>query len=115
MLEDVGRIDGGFITSRLAAFGAALVTPVLLEFGALKWVLERFLAALTKIPRDSLGSRAMTGISILRVLGYIQYYYVGTVKVRSYASCRPPYQSQKPCRLRAGASFRSRSPESGWR
>ncbi|CAE7939937.1 cyb5r2 [Symbiodinium sp. KB8] len=39
---DVGRIDGGFITSRLAAFGAALVTPVLLEFGALKWVLERF-------------------------------------------------------------------------
>ena len=55
MLEDVGRIDGGFITSRLAAFGAALVTPVLLEFGALKWVLERFLAALTKIPRDSLG------------------------------------------------------------
>ncbi|CAE7272350.1 cyb5r2 [Symbiodinium sp. CCMP2456] len=39
---DIGRIDGGFITSRLAAFGAALVTPVLLEFGALKWVLERF-------------------------------------------------------------------------
>ena len=34
-------MDGGFINSRLAAFGAALVTPVLLEFGALKWLLER--------------------------------------------------------------------------
>ena len=39
--KDIGRIDGGFISSRLAAFGAALVTPVLLEFGALKWLLER--------------------------------------------------------------------------
>lgn len=40
--SDIGRVDGGFINSRLAAFGAALVTPVLLEFGALKWLLERF-------------------------------------------------------------------------
>ena len=40
-VEDIGRVDGGFIESRLAAFGAALVTPVLLEFGALKWLLER--------------------------------------------------------------------------
>ena len=40
-VEDIGRVDGGFINSRLAAFGAALVTPVLLEFGALKWLLER--------------------------------------------------------------------------
>ncbi|CAK8991192.1 unnamed protein product [Durusdinium trenchii] len=39
---DIGRVDGGFINSRLSAFGAALVTPVLLEFGALKWLLERF-------------------------------------------------------------------------
>ena len=36
-------MDGGFINSRLSAFGAALVTPVLLEFGALKWLLERLL------------------------------------------------------------------------
>lgn len=41
--EDIGRVDGGFINSRLSAFGAALVTPVLLEFGALKWLLERLL------------------------------------------------------------------------
>eukprot|EP00438_Fugacium_kawagutii_P021232 Skav201648 [mRNA] locus=scaffold3160:68164:75089:+ [translate_table: standard] len=39
--NDIGRVDGGFINSRLSAFGAALVTPVLLEFGALKWLLER--------------------------------------------------------------------------
>lgn len=39
---DIGRVDGGFINNRVSAFGAALVTPVLLEFGALKWVLERF-------------------------------------------------------------------------
>ncbi|CAJ1355433.1 unnamed protein product [Effrenium voratum] len=39
---DVGRIDGGYVQNRLEAFGAALVTPVLLEFGALKWLLERF-------------------------------------------------------------------------
>jgi len=38
---DIGRVDGGLISSRLSAFGAALVTPVLLEFGALKWFLER--------------------------------------------------------------------------
>lgn len=40
--DDIGRIDGGFVTNRLSAFAAALVTPVLLEFGALRWVLERF-------------------------------------------------------------------------
>jgi len=39
---DIGRVDGGLISSRLSAFGAALVTPVLFEFGALKWILERF-------------------------------------------------------------------------
>jgi len=38
---DIGRVEGGLIETRLAAFGAALVTPVLLEFGALKWFLER--------------------------------------------------------------------------
>uniref|UniRef100_A0A7S1WLP7 Uncharacterized protein n=1 Tax=Alexandrium catenella TaxID=2925 RepID=A0A7S1WLP7_ALECA len=38
---DIGRVDGGLIKGRLSAFGAALVTPVLLEFGALKWLLER--------------------------------------------------------------------------
>ena len=40
--KDIGRVDGGFINSRLSAFGAALVTPVLLEFGAIKWFLERW-------------------------------------------------------------------------
>lgn len=38
---DIGRVDGGFINNRISAFGAALLTPVLLEFGALKWFLER--------------------------------------------------------------------------
>jgi len=38
---DIGRVDGGLVESRLSAFGAALATPVLLEFGALKWFLER--------------------------------------------------------------------------
>jgi len=39
---DIGRIDGGLITDRVRAFGAALVTPVLLEFGALRWLLGLF-------------------------------------------------------------------------
>ncbi|CAE8604055.1 unnamed protein product, partial [Polarella glacialis] len=39
--SDIGRVDGGVIRNRIMAFGAALVTPVLLEFGALKWFLER--------------------------------------------------------------------------
>lgn len=40
--SDIGRIDGGLITDRVRAFGAALVTPVLLEFGALRWFLGLF-------------------------------------------------------------------------
>lgn len=40
-------MDGGFVNTRLSAFGAALVTPVLLEFGALKWLLERLLVGKT--------------------------------------------------------------------
>lgn len=39
--DDIGRVDGGLVNSRIAAFGAALLTPILLEFGAAKWALER--------------------------------------------------------------------------
>mmetsp|Transcript_69738 Transcript_69738/g.130208 ORF Transcript_69738/g.130208 Transcript_69738/m.130208 type:complete len:420 (-) Transcript_69738:12-1271(-) len=38
---DIGRIDGGLINDRISAFGAALVTPILLELGAVKWFLDR--------------------------------------------------------------------------